>query len=40
MFGVLFAVVRHAGWWLEWQATAGPAGTRELTEVELQQCES
>jgi hypothetical protein len=41
MLGVLFAVVRHAGWWLEWQAGAGSAaGVRDIAEVELQPCES
>jgi hypothetical protein len=37
MLGVLFAVVRHAGWWLEWQTSASrAAGARDLAEVELQ----
>jgi hypothetical protein len=35
------SAVRHAGWWLEWHAGAGPAsGSRELGEVKLQPCES
>jgi hypothetical protein len=41
MFGLVFAVVRHAGWWLEWQAGSGSSsGVRDLADVELQRCES
>jgi hypothetical protein len=39
------SAVRHAGWWLEWQARIGPgSGNRELADVnlspEVRRCES
>ena len=37
----LTGIIRHTSWWLEWHARLGPAsGSRELTDVELQPCES
>jgi hypothetical protein len=37
----LAGIIRHASWWLEWHARSGLAsGSRELTDVELQPCES
>jgi hypothetical protein len=41
MFGLVFAVVRHAGWWLEWQVSSAPAsGVRDLADLEPEPCES
>jgi hypothetical protein len=41
VFGFVFAVVRHAGWWLEWQVGSGSSsGVRELADLEPQPCES
>jgi hypothetical protein len=41
MFGLVLAVVRHAGWWLQWQAGHAPAsGVRDLAERQPQPCES
>ena len=35
------SAVRHASWWVEWHARLGPAGgSRAVTEVDLQPCES
>ena len=35
------SAVRHASWWVEWQAGLGPdAGSRALDDTELQPCES
>jgi hypothetical protein len=41
MFSLVFAVVRHVGWWLEWQAGfASASGVRDLADAELRSCES
>jgi hypothetical protein len=33
---ITVSAVRHAGWWIEWQARAGQrCGSRELADVEL-----
>jgi hypothetical protein len=41
MFGLVFAVVRHAGWWLQWQAgSASASAVRDLADLEPELCES